>query len=77
MFVLPVSRVLTLERVPTHEEVRGELREWRAGMPTLAVSQTWLTYAHPDNPNNDKLRLLKSFLSEAAAGRDGLRQHGV
>ena len=69
MFVLPVSRVLTLERVPTHEEVRGELREWRAGMPTLFVSQTWLTYAHPDNPNNDKLRLLKSFLSEAAAGR--------
>ena len=38
-------------------------------MPTLFVSQTWLTYAHPDNPNNDKLRLLKSFLSEAAAGR--------
>ena len=69
MFVLPASRVLTLERVPTHEEVRAELREWRAGMPTLFVSQTWLTYAHPDNPNNDKLRLLKSFLSEAAAGR--------
>ena len=46
----------------------AELREWRVGMPTL-VSQTWPSYAHPDNPNDDKLRLLKSFLKEAAAGR--------
>ena len=73
MFVLPASRVLTLERVPTHEEVRDELREWKAGMTTLFVSQTWLTYAHPDNATNDKLRLLKTFLSEAAAGRMTVR----
>ena len=73
MFVLPASRVLTLERVPTHEEVRDELCEWSAGMTTLFVSQTWLTYAHPDNATNDKLRLLKSFLSQAAAGRMTVR----
>ena len=70
MMVLPVSRVLKLECLPRHEEIKDELVEWcDDDMPTLFVSQTWLTYEHPDNKANDKLLLLQHFLREAAAGK--------
>ena len=49
MYVLPAARIIALERLPTHEEIRDELVEWREGMTTLFVSQTWLSNAHPDN----------------------------
>ena len=39
MYVLPAHRVLTLERLPKHEDIRDELVEWREDMPTLFVSQ--------------------------------------
>ena len=69
MYVLPAARMLTLERLPTHEEIRDELVEWREGMTTLFVSQTWLSYSHPDNESNSKLRLLQHFLRRAATGK--------
>ena len=69
MYVLSAERVLTLERLPTHEEIMSELVEWNKTMPTLFVSQTWLTYGHPDNSSNIKLNSLKSFLRNAVNGK--------
>ena len=56
MYVLPVSVVQALDRLPTHEEARltRQMREWAPGMTTLFVSQTWLANAHPDNGRNEK-----------------------
>ena len=34
----------------------------------MFVSQTWLSYAHPDNESNSKLSYLQHFLREAASG---------
>ena len=68
MYVLPASRVLTLERLPKHEEIRDELVEWTEEKTTLFVSQTWLRYAHPDNESNGKLKYLQHFLREAMGG---------
>lgn len=74
MFVLPSSRVLALERIPTHEAIRAELVEWHEGMDkVLFVSQTWLARAHPDNAQNAKLALLQSFLREAASGKRSIQ----
>ena len=42
MHVLPVARLLQLQRLPTHEEIKDELVEQREGMQTVFVSQTWL-----------------------------------
>ena len=72
MYVLPIESVLALDRLPTHEEVCGELVEWRQDLVTLFVSQTWLAYDHPDSSDNSKLRLLQLFLSDAMAGRKGI-----
>ena len=49
MHVLPVARLLQLQRLPTHEEIKHELVEQRDGMHTVFVSQTWLSRSHPDN----------------------------
>lgn len=68
MYVLPAARVLTLERLPTHEEIFSELKEWQEDMHTLFVSQTWLTDGHPDNQANIKLKLLQAFLQNATHG---------
>lgn len=68
MVVLPASRVLTLESLPKHEEIKSELIEVVDGMTVLFVSQTWLTYGHPDNALGVKLRLLQHFLRRAARG---------
>lgn len=68
MFVLPAARILTLKRLPKHEEIRDELVEWTEEKTTLFVSQTWLSYAHPDNESNSKLSYLQHFLREAASG---------
>ena len=40
MHVLPVARLLQLQRFPTHEEIKEELVEQRDGMQTMFVSQT-------------------------------------
>jgi len=75
MHVLPVATTLTLERLPKHEAIKSELVEWTEGMNVLFVSQTWLTGAHPDNANNDKIRLLQCFLRDAAAGKKSILPH--
>lgn len=71
MMVLPVSRVMTLKRLPKHEDIQDELVEWHADkdMTTLFVSQTWLRYSHPDNEDNVKLNLLQRFLRDTATGK--------
>ena len=73
MHVLPVARLLQLQRLPTHEEIKHELVEQRDGMHTVFVSQTWLSRAHPDNVDNAKLKLLQSFLRDASDGKKGVR----
>ena len=80
MHVLPVARLLQLQRLPTHEEIKHELVEQRDGMQTVFVSQTWLSRAHPDNGDNAKLKLLQSFLRATAkkgsARRSSARSSG-
>jgi ankyrin repeat protein len=70
MHVLPVARLLQLQRLPTHEEIKEELVLQCDGMHTVFVSQTWLSRAHPDNGDNAKLKLLQSFLRD---GKKGVR----
>lgn len=69
MMVLPVAEVLALERFPRHEEVKEKLVEFKAGMKVIFISQTWLSFAHNDNEQNDKAKLLKKLLQRAIAGQ--------
>jgi ankyrin repeat protein len=73
MHVLPVARLLQLQRLPTHEEIKDELVLQRDGMVTVFVSQTWLSRSHPDTADNVKLTLLRSFLRDASAGKKDVR----
>ena len=73
MHVLPVARLLQLQRLPTHEEIKDELVLQRDGMFTVFVSQTWLRRSHPDTELNVKLTLLQSFLQDARAGKKDVR----
>jgi len=68
MFVLPVTVVLELGRIPKHEEIFDKLEVWQEGMETLFVSHTWLSRGHPDDTKNQKLQLLRAFLASATAG---------
>ena len=73
MHVLPVARLLQLQRLPTHEEIKDELVLQRDGMQTVFVSQTWRSRSHPDTAENVKLTLLQSFLRDARAGKKRVR----
>ena len=68
MYVLPISELLQLERLPSHENILDKLVIWEEGMAVVFVSQTWLSDSHPDNDENVKLTLLKQVLQRA---RDG------
>jgi len=68
MYVLPVAEVLQLERFGTHEELRGRLVEYTAGMKVIFVTQTWLSAKHNDNSKNEKCQLLQRVLRRAMAG---------
>ena len=69
MYVLPIAEVLQLSYLPVHEDVFDKLVEWQPGMASVVfVSQTWLSYAHPDNADNVKLTLLKEVLQMAQSG---------
>ena len=60
MYVLPITDVLNLSRLPFHEDTVDKLVKWEKGMaPVVFASQTWLSFAHPDNADNSKLTLLK------------------
>ena len=76
MYVMPISEVLKLTRLPLHEDVFDKLIKWEEGMASvLFVSQTWLSNAHPDNDDNVKLALLKDVLRMARAGELGISTH--
>ena len=68
MYVLPISELLQLKRLPSHEYILDRLVVWEEGMAVVFVSQTWLSDSHPDNDENVKLTLLKEVLQRA---RDG------
>ena len=45
MFVLPVQKVLGLDKLKTHEEMSSSLVEWKPGMGKVVFcSHTWLHY---------------------------------
>ena len=67
MYVLPVEAVHSLLRLHAHEEVRHQLLPWREGMVTLFVTHTWLSFDHPDDDENSKLKLLQAFLRSAGS----------
>ena len=70
MYVMPIDDVLKLERIPTHEEVFDKLVVWEKGMEeAMFVSHTWLSFKHPDDPDNVKLRALQELLKRLVAGK--------
>ena len=70
MYVMPIEAVLKLERIPTHEEAFAQLIEWEPSMgDAMFVSHTWLTFKHPDNSANIKLRTLQGLLRNCVAGK--------
>ena len=72
MYVLRVADVIALERLPVHDDLKaaGTLVEWDASMGAcIFVSQTWLSFKHPDDKENSKLKCLQAILRRAAAGK--------
>ena len=68
MFVLPVQKVLGLDKLKTHEEMSSSLVEWKPGMGKVVFcSHTWLRYTHPDDDRKSKLKMLKAVLSKIRA----------
>ena len=62
IWVLPIKELLELDKLETHEELRGRgvLHEWKPGDgEILFVSHTWLRYKAPDGLKDEKLTLLK------------------
>jgi ankyrin repeat protein len=75
MCVLPVHTVLALTSLSVHEDLAESLVEWTPCMgKVLFISQTWLSYEHPD-PRNEKLRLLQHILRRAKKGRLAVEAH--
>jgi len=72
MFVISVSDVLALDALPTHEDAqaRNLVKEYDGTTmgPCAFVSQTWLSFAHPDDAKGSKCALLQSVLRRAVAG---------
>jgi hypothetical protein len=71
IFVIKISRLLTMSRMLTHEQLReeGALHEWQHGDgKILFVSHTWLNFQHPDNEKNEKLGLLQGWLRRILDG---------
>ena len=72
IYVIRIKRLLAMERMLTHEQLRDEkaLVEWKAGDGhVLFASHTWLNHTHPDNERNEKLSLLKGWLGNILDGR--------
>ena len=70
MFVMPIEEVLRLDRIPTHEEAFDRLVTWNQTMgDTMFVSHTWISFKHPDNADNIKLRTLQGLLKLLVAGK--------
>ena len=70
MYVLPIDEVLKLDRIPTHEEAFDKLVTWDPTMgDAMFVSHTWISFKHPDNADNIKLRTLQGLLKLLVAGK--------
>lgn len=70
MYVLPLDKVLLLDQIRSHEQLREDLVEVPQAhtMTILFCSHTWLRFAHPDDTENSKLKLLQTVLKRALAG---------
>ena len=68
MYVVPISKLLKMKELKTHEEVKSQLVEWKPGMGAVFfVSHTWLRWKAPDR-DNVKIDLLKSILKRIVEG---------
>lgn len=71
IYVIKISRLLAMERMLTHEQLRekGALVRWTKGDGNiLFISHTWLNFTHPDNEKNEKLGLIKAWLRRIMEG---------
>ena len=72
IWVLPIKELLELDKLETHEELRGRgvLHEWKPGDgEILFVSHTWLRYKAPDGLKDEKLTLLKQLVNKIFTGK--------
>ena len=68
MMVVPVAKLLQMEELQPHEDVKEHLVEWKPGMASVFfVSHTWLAYWAPDK-DGVKITLLKSLLQSIVKG---------
>ena len=67
---MTIDIVLKLDRIPTHEQAFNKLvsRDPTMG-DTMFVSHTWISFKHPDNADNIKLRTLQGLLKLFVAGK--------
>lgn len=68
MMVLPIETAISMERMPKHEDIQGDLVEWTPGMGSVVFfSHTWLGFKEPD-PQGVKWQLARKILRKALAG---------
>lgn len=77
MYVLPLKKVLALEKIQSHEELWQELVQVTEPeqMTIIFCSHTWLRSAHPDDAENSKLALLQAVLRRAIDGKLQINAH--
>ena len=68
MLVLPISKALTLDAFPKHEDIIDQLVEYDGHSCVVFFSHTWLSWKHPDSATRPKWRLLKGLLRNALRG---------
>lgn len=71
LHVMSVDDVLKLDRLVDHEQMVGEDKVFHVPADGLVifVSHQWLSFKHPDDPNNVQLRALQRMLRTIKDGR--------
>ena len=76
MYVLPIDKVLTIDRISSHEEMKADLVEYDpTSMTAVFCSHTWLRFKHPDDESGSKLKLLQVVLRRGLAGNLHIAPH--
>ena len=79
MWVMPVRKLLDMETLQPHEDVKSSLVQWHEGLPgkVLFVSHTWLRFFHPDSEDGQKIKLLQQLLTRAIKGQLEINAFGL
>ena len=75
MYVLPIDKVLSIDCIASHEEMKAELVEYDPSMTVVFCSHTWLRFSHPDDESGSKLKLLQAVLRRGLAGNLHAKPH--